>query len=98
MFIPFHDDHPTRRTPVVTYALVAVNVLVFLWMSRLPELRQQILAYEHGFVPARILQLSQPHPIMVPIQVAILDPFWGCTWNSAISNWPPTRGKSGSPC
>jgi hypothetical protein len=77
MFIPFHDDHPTRRTPVVTYALVAVNVLVFLWMSRLPELRQQILAYEHGFVPARILQLSQPHPIMVPVQVAILDPFWG---------------------
>ena len=31
MFIPFHDDNPIRRTPVVTYALVAVNVLVFLW-------------------------------------------------------------------
>ena len=30
MFIPFHDDNPTRHAPVVTYALVAINVLVFL--------------------------------------------------------------------
>ncbi len=77
MFIPFHDDNPTQRTPVVTYALVAVNVLVFLWMSRLPELQQQVLAYQHGFVPVRVLQLSQPQPIFVPVNVAILDPFWG---------------------
>lgn len=76
-FIPFHDDHPTRRTPLVTYALVAVNVLVFLWMSRLPELQQQVLAYQHGFVPARVRQLSQHEPILVPINVAIVDPYWG---------------------
>ncbi len=77
MFIPFHDDNPTQRTPVVTYALVAINVLVFLWMSRLPELQQQVLAYQHGFVPARIIQLSQPRPIRVPIDIAVHDPFWG---------------------
>jgi membrane associated rhomboid family serine protease len=28
--IPVHDENPTRRTPVVTYALLAVNVVVFL--------------------------------------------------------------------
>jgi membrane associated rhomboid family serine protease len=28
--IPVHDDNPTRRTPVVTYVLIAVNVVVFL--------------------------------------------------------------------
>jgi membrane associated rhomboid family serine protease len=28
--IPIHDDNPTRRTPVVTYVLIAVNVVVFL--------------------------------------------------------------------
>ncbi len=77
MFIPFHDNNPTQRTPVVTYALVAINVLVFVWMSHLPELRQEMVVYQHGFVPARILQLRQPHPIFVPIQVAVLDPFWG---------------------
>jgi membrane associated rhomboid family serine protease len=77
MFIPFHDNNPIRHTPVVTYALVAINVLVFLWMSRLPETQQQMLAYEHGFVPARVLQLSQPHPIFVPLHVAVFDPIWG---------------------
>jgi len=28
--IPVHDDNPTRRTPVVTLVLIAVNVVVFL--------------------------------------------------------------------
>ncbi|MFD9098648.1 rhomboid family intramembrane serine protease [Streptomyces collinus] len=30
MVIPVHDVNPVRRTPYVTYALIAVNVLVFL--------------------------------------------------------------------
>ena len=29
--IPLKDDLPTERTPIVTYALVAANVLAFLW-------------------------------------------------------------------
>jgi membrane associated rhomboid family serine protease len=28
--IPIHDENPTRRTPVVTWALIALNVVVFL--------------------------------------------------------------------
>ncbi|KUO20745.1 rhomboid family intramembrane serine protease [Streptomyces dysideae] len=31
MVIPVHDVNPARRTPVVTYALIAANVLVFLF-------------------------------------------------------------------
>jgi membrane associated rhomboid family serine protease len=77
MLIPFHDDNPTRHAPVVTYALVAINVLVFVWMSRLPQSRQEVLTYQHGFVPARVMQLSQPYPMSVPIRVAVVDPFWG---------------------
>ena len=30
MVIPIHDDNPTRRTPIVTYLLIALNFLVFL--------------------------------------------------------------------
>jgi membrane associated rhomboid family serine protease len=30
MVIPVHDENPVRRTPVVTYALIAANLLVFL--------------------------------------------------------------------
>jgi len=36
--IPLQDDTPVERTPVVTYALVAVNVLVFLWQVDVGEL------------------------------------------------------------
>jgi rhomboid family protein len=28
--IPIHDDNPTRRTSVINYALIAINVVVFL--------------------------------------------------------------------
>ncbi|MFD9460074.1 rhomboid family intramembrane serine protease [Streptomyces sp. NPDC060027] len=31
MVIPVHDVNPVRRTPYVTYALIAANVLVFLY-------------------------------------------------------------------
>src|SRR3712207_5814940 len=30
MVVPIHDRNPTRRFPVVTYALIAVNVVAFL--------------------------------------------------------------------
>jgi membrane associated rhomboid family serine protease len=28
--IPIHDENPVRRTPIVTYLLIAINVIVFL--------------------------------------------------------------------
>jgi membrane associated rhomboid family serine protease len=30
MVIPIHDDNPVRRTPVITYLLIAINFAVFL--------------------------------------------------------------------
>ncbi|NUS44376.1 MAG: rhomboid family intramembrane serine protease [Mycobacteriaceae bacterium] len=36
MVIPVHDLNPVRRTPWVTYALIAVNVIVFLRTPALP--------------------------------------------------------------
>ena len=29
--IPIRDENPTRRVPFVNYALIVINVLVFLW-------------------------------------------------------------------
>jgi membrane associated rhomboid family serine protease len=77
MFIPLHDDNPVRRTPVVTYLLVAINVLVFIWSARLTELGQQLLVYRHGFVPLRIAQLSERRPIVVPVEEVVRVGFFG---------------------
>jgi len=35
--LPLHDDNPTGRTPWVTYALIALNVLVFGYQLMLPD-------------------------------------------------------------
>jgi membrane associated rhomboid family serine protease len=53
--IPLRDDNPVRRVPVLTYALIAVNTLVFLYQQSLPDdasLEGQIaFACEWGLVP-----------------------------------------------
>jgi len=74
---PLYDDNPAPRVPLVTYALVAINVAALFWMSHLSPSDQQLLAYRRGFVPARIQQLRQPHPLVVPMNVAVHIPFWG---------------------
>ena len=77
MFLPFHDDNPTRRTPVVTYSLVAMNVLAFLWTIHLPPKRQQDVILHRGFIPARIAQLLNPKPLEVKDRVLIRHRFFG---------------------
>jgi len=55
--IPIRDDNPTEITPVVTYALLAVNVAVFL--LTLGAHRDAV--WQLGFVPWELLR-GQVHP------------------------------------
>lgn len=49
--IPIRDEIPTRRIPVVNYALIAVNILVFviMWLS---GASQESSLYRYAMVPA----------------------------------------------
>lgn len=49
--IPIRDQIPTRRTPVITYLLIAANVFVYLllWLS---GSSQDVLFYQYGLIPA----------------------------------------------
>lgn len=53
---PLHDHNPTRSVPIVTWAIILANVLVFLAM--LPDFGNQraldAIAYTFGVVPAEI--------------------------------------------
>jgi membrane associated rhomboid family serine protease len=51
--IPLRDDIPARRAPVVTWALIAVNVLVFLYQSGLPHRAAENLIILRGLLPGR---------------------------------------------
>ena len=70
--IPLHDHNPTFGTPFVTFALIAVNALVMLWLATLSPEQQNVAAVEHGFIPARIAQLTNPVPLEVPIKEAVV--------------------------
>ena len=50
--IPLRDVIPSRTTPGVTIALIAANVLVFLWQILLPEGDQERFFMVNGLVPA----------------------------------------------
>jgi membrane associated rhomboid family serine protease len=74
--LPLKDHNPATRTSFVTYALVAVNTLVMLWLSAMGPAAQQQFLIEHGFIPARIAQLTNPNlQIKVPLEaeVAVQD-------------------------
>jgi membrane associated rhomboid family serine protease len=62
-FLPLYDDNPTTRTPVVTYGLIGLCVLVFLW-----QLGQNAdaVAYSYGMIPAVLFGDARlPHHLAV---------------------------------
>lgn len=57
MFIPLRDENPTRSTPFINYALVAANILVFLYEATLSNRGQAVLANIYGTVPIHYAHL-----------------------------------------
>jgi len=53
--IPIRDENPTRRIPFVNYALIAVNVLVFLWQLSLGTQGEAAL-YTLALIPLDVTQ------------------------------------------
>ena len=56
--IPFKDDVPTRRRPVITITLIVVNCLVFIFQLLLPPESHHTLLQAFGVVPARMTKIS----------------------------------------
>ncbi len=54
--LPLQDLNPRRRTPFITYGLIAVNVAVFLWMQLYSAAEQQELFLRLSIVPVNIAE------------------------------------------
>ncbi|MCU0825928.1 MAG: rhomboid family intramembrane serine protease [Tabrizicola sp.] len=53
---PIRDHNPSGRTPYVTIALIAINILVFLgYFLGKTDLQLNIFFFEWGLVPARLM-------------------------------------------
>ncbi len=52
MFFPYKDDNPRILVPYVTYAIMAVNVLVFIYQILLPDPEYHAFTLRYGLIPA----------------------------------------------
>ncbi len=83
--IPIRDDTPRTTTPYVTYFLVGLNLLIFLFEVVLDPRSRTAFIFTFGAVPARFLSLIRPHPLaaMVPIFTSM---FLHASWLHVIFN------------
>jgi membrane associated rhomboid family serine protease len=51
--IPLHDDVPSRRFPIVTVTIIAINALVFIYQLTLSPAELRQFVFEYGVIPAR---------------------------------------------
>jgi len=65
--LPFSDNIPSHRMPLVTYVIIVINLLALLAVGRLDPLKQRQFIMQHGFMPARIDQLRQGNVLEVPL-------------------------------
>jgi membrane associated rhomboid family serine protease len=89
MIFPFRDDVPAQRTPLVTYSIIVINVVVLVWLGRLPPLEQTEVAYRRGFIPVRIAQLTQQQVFQLQVPVPAQR---GFAQRVMLVNLPPDRG------
>ena len=48
-FLPLFDDNPIKKIPWVTYTIIGLNVLVFLFQSSLSSSDLEIFFRENGY-------------------------------------------------
>jgi membrane associated rhomboid family serine protease len=66
---PLKDDNPTTIVPIVTWALIAVNIAVFLYQVSLDPKALQLFAYQYGAVPALVTGEKS-----LPANLAVIPP------------------------
>jgi membrane associated rhomboid family serine protease len=54
--LPLKDINPTRRIPVLTYGLIAVNIIVFFWELTLSTEGLDAIFYRLAVVPTYVVQ------------------------------------------
>jgi len=60
--LPLHDDNPTRRRPVITWALIGICVLVYLWQNSLGAVGGQKVVLALGAIPSVVLGAKELPP------------------------------------
>ena len=62
---PINDDNPTRITPYVTYGLIALNILIFIYELTFTEKGLTNLFYQWAVVPAQLTGAITGSPLPI---------------------------------
>lgn len=54
--LPLKDLYPTRRIPFITYSLILINVVVFIWTLLQPAAELQGIFMQLSIVPINITE------------------------------------------
>jgi len=85
--IPLRDDNPTRSTPVVNVALIALCVIVFLWEIMLPGREAEQAINLLGFIPAVFFGHADfPQPWIAPEFSIVTSMFMHGGWMHLLGN------------
>ncbi len=80
--IPFRDNIPSRRTPLLTIALIALNAAVFLAEAAMPEQSREAMVFRFGVVPrefaiigngAEVVEVERQRLVRTPQGVQIVE-------------------------
>jgi membrane associated rhomboid family serine protease len=52
--LPLGDDNPTRITPIITWALIIINIMGFIWEMLLDSGTYEQAILKYGFVPSLV--------------------------------------------
>lgn len=81
--LPFRDMNPTRRVPVMTYALILINILVFVWELRFSPEQLDTAFNSLAVVPAT----ASAHPFALATILSILrSMFFHGGWGHLLGN------------
>src|SRR4051812_21492747 len=87
--IPIRDDAPRTTTPVVTYFLLAINLLIYLFEATLDPRSEAILMYQFGLVPLLIERaIHGSAPLMVAVVPLFTSMFLHASvWHVLANMW-----------
>src|SRR5262249_52083774 len=85
--IPIRDDAPRRTTPFVTYFLVTLNILMFLYQSTLTSGQRASFESQFGFVPLRVDDwVAGAEPAALAFVPALTSMFLHASWLHLLGN------------
>ncbi|MEE8528181.1 MAG: rhomboid family intramembrane serine protease [Gammaproteobacteria bacterium] len=87
--IPLKDDNPSSRVPVITYIVLGLCVLVFLWQLTLGPGGGQVAVYALGVIPKVLLMGAELPPeidIVPPAATIFTSMFLHGGWMHLLGN------------